>query len=189
MAFQGKKKTLHNGSYENSFWESYMVVDVLVHNPQKSNVYESEKKHVRRDSKMCCCCCWCRYCSGAPTIDERIHAPVLHDESQTAYCRYWGHASLPPIKESSVTPDSTLSSWFVNERWNFQLLLPPSATIHAISEVHNFSEYHNSVPIVQSYNGGVYDGLLAVVIMVFLKGKHVQAMRDAVGTNTIPKRT
>ena len=53
------------------------------------------KKHVRRDSKMCCCCC--RSCCGAPTTDERIHAPVLHDASQIAYCRYWGRASLPPI--------------------------------------------------------------------------------------------
>ena len=35
---------------------------------------------------------------GAPTTDERIHAPpVLHDASQIAYCRYWGRASLPPI--------------------------------------------------------------------------------------------
>ena len=62
-----------------------MVVDV-VQNPQKSNEYEYEKKHVRRDSKMCCCCC--RFCCGAPMTDERIHAPVLHDASQIAYCRY-----------------------------------------------------------------------------------------------------
>ena len=66
--------------------ESYMVVDV-VQNPHKSNVYEYDKKHIRRDSKMCCCCC-CRFCCGAPTTDERIHAPVLHDASQIAYCRY-----------------------------------------------------------------------------------------------------
>ena len=65
------------------FCESYMVVDV-VQNPQKSNVYEYEKKHVRRDSKMCCCCC-CRFCCGSPTTDERIHAPVLHDASQIDY--------------------------------------------------------------------------------------------------------
>ena len=37
--------------------------------------YDYEKKHVSRDSKMCCCCC--RFCCGAPTTDERIHAPVL----------------------------------------------------------------------------------------------------------------
>ena len=49
-----------------------------------------------RDSKMCYCCC--RFCCGAPTTDERIHAPVLHDASQIDYCRYWGRASLPPIK-------------------------------------------------------------------------------------------
>ena len=54
------------------------------------------KKHVRRDSKMCCCCC-CRFCCGAPTTDERILAPVLHDASQIDYCRYGGRASLPPI--------------------------------------------------------------------------------------------
>ena len=29
---------------------------------------------------MCCCCG--RFCCGAPTTDERIHAPVLHDASQ-----------------------------------------------------------------------------------------------------------
>ena len=78
-----------------------MVVDDVVQNPQKSNEYEYEKKHVRRESKMCCCCCCCccccRFCCGAPTTDERIHAPVLHDASQIAYCRYWGRASLPPI--------------------------------------------------------------------------------------------
>ena len=26
--------------------------------------------------------CCCRFCCGAPTTDERIHAPVLHDVSQ-----------------------------------------------------------------------------------------------------------
>ena len=28
---------------------------------------------------------------------RKIHAPVLHDASQIAYCRYLGRASLPPI--------------------------------------------------------------------------------------------
>ena len=28
---------------------------------------------------------------------KRIHAPVLHDALQIAYCRYCGRASLPPI--------------------------------------------------------------------------------------------
>ena len=67
--------------------------------------YDYEKKHVSRDSKMCCCCC--RFCCGAPTTDERIHAPVLHDASQIAYCRYRGRASLPPIT-------STLYSKYIN---------------------------------------------------------------------------
>ena len=49
--------------------------------------YDYEKKHVSRDSNMCCCCC-CRFCGGAPTTDEKIHAPVLHDASQIDYCRY-----------------------------------------------------------------------------------------------------
>ena len=63
-----------------------MVVDVVVQNPQKGNESEYEKKeHVRLDSKMCCCCC-CRFCCGAPTIDEIIYAPILHDASQIAYC-------------------------------------------------------------------------------------------------------
>ena len=48
--------------------------------------YEYEQKHVSRDSKMCCCCC--RFCCGAPTTDEKIHAPLLHDASQIDYCRY-----------------------------------------------------------------------------------------------------
>ena len=34
--------------------ESYMVVDVIVQNPQRSSGDKYEKKHVRRDSKMCC---------------------------------------------------------------------------------------------------------------------------------------
>ena len=49
--------------------------------------YDYEKKHVSRHSNICCCCC-CRFCCGAPTTDERIHAPVLHDASQIDYCRY-----------------------------------------------------------------------------------------------------
>ena len=61
------------------------------------------KKHVRRDPKMCCCCC--RFCCGAPTTDE-THAPVLHDASEIAYCRYWSRASLPPITSKSM-PAST----------------------------------------------------------------------------------
>ena len=36
-------------------------------------------------------------CCGAPTTDERVHAPVLYDASQIAYCRYRGRAPLPPI--------------------------------------------------------------------------------------------
>ena len=32
-----------------------------------------------------------------PYSIERTHAPVLHDASQLAYCRYWSSASLPPI--------------------------------------------------------------------------------------------
>ena len=48
--------------------------------------YDYETKHVSRDSKMCCCCC--RFCCGAPTTDERIHATVLHDASQINYRRY-----------------------------------------------------------------------------------------------------
>ena len=84
--------------------ESYMVMDVVVQNTQKSSGYDQgttvRKKHVSRDSKMCCCCC--RFCCGAPTADERTHAPVLHDASQIDYCRYWGRASLPPITSNTV---------------------------------------------------------------------------------------
>ena len=42
-------------------------------------VFCLKKKNVRRHSKMCCCCCCCCFCCGAPTTDERIHAPVFHD--------------------------------------------------------------------------------------------------------------
>ena len=70
--------------------ESYMVMDVVVQNPQKISGYDQgttmRKNHVSRDSKMCCCCC--RFCCGARTTDERIHAPVLYDASQIDYCRY-----------------------------------------------------------------------------------------------------
>ena len=55
--------------------------------------------NVRGESKMCWCSCsmCCRFCCGAPTTDERMHAPVLHDASQIDYCRYWGCGLLPPI--------------------------------------------------------------------------------------------
>ena len=38
-----------------------------------------------RDSKMCCCCC-CPFCYGAPTTDDRTHAPVsiMHRRLPTA---------------------------------------------------------------------------------------------------------
>ena len=76
--------------------------------PSKSNEYEYEKEHLlRRDSKMCCCCC--RFCCGAPTTDERIHAPVLHDASQITYCRYWGRASLPPNTSMGIVGLTRLS--------------------------------------------------------------------------------
>ena len=69
------------------------------------------KKHVCRDSKMCCCCCCCcRFCCGAPTTDERIHAPVLHGALQVAYCRYWGRASLPPITSTRYYVPGTYNS-------------------------------------------------------------------------------
>ena len=74
-----------------------MVVMFLYRTLRKVTSTNMRKKHVRRDSKMCCCCCCCRFCCGAPTTDEGIHPPVLHDASQIAYCRYWGRASLPPI--------------------------------------------------------------------------------------------
>ena len=65
-------------------------MDVVVQIPQKSSGYDQgtimTKKHVSRESKMCCCCC--RFCCGARTTDERIHAPVLHDASQIDYSRY-----------------------------------------------------------------------------------------------------
>ena len=68
--------------------ESYMVMDVVVQNPQKSSGYDQSTttRNVSLDVKMCCCCC--RFCCGAPTTDERIHAPVLHDASLIDYCRY-----------------------------------------------------------------------------------------------------
>ena len=65
-------------------------MDAVVQNPQKSSGYDQgttmRKKHVSRDSKMCCCC---RFCCGAPTTDERIHAPghrysMMHRRLTTA---------------------------------------------------------------------------------------------------------
>ena len=59
-----------------------MVVDDVVQNPQKSNEYEYEKKNMYVVTPRCAAVC------GAPTTDERTHAPVLHDASQIAYCTY-----------------------------------------------------------------------------------------------------
>ena len=42
--------------------------------------YDYEKNMWVVTPKMCCCCCR-RFCGGAPTTDERIHASVLHDAS------------------------------------------------------------------------------------------------------------
>ena len=68
----------------------YMVMDLVVQNPQERSGYDQgstmRKKHLSRDCKMCCCCC--RSCCVAPTTDERIHPPVLHDASQIDNCRY-----------------------------------------------------------------------------------------------------
>ena len=83
--------------------------------------YDYEKKHASRDSKMCCCC---RFCCGAPTTDERIHAPVLHDASQIDYCRYWSRASIPPITSITrgngflVKPCRRFSSQKPYYKWN-----------------------------------------------------------------------
>ena len=72
--------------YSNSFAKAiwwWMLYRTL----RKVTCTNMRKKHVRRDSKICCCCC-CRFWCGAPTTDERLHAPVLHDASQIDYCRY-----------------------------------------------------------------------------------------------------
>ena len=102
-----------------------MVVDV-VQNPQKSNVYEYDKKHVRRDSKMCCCCC-CHFCCGDPTTDERIHALVLHDASQIAYCRYWDRAPLPPITSTCLIISPRVSTQSTTNTAGI-IRVPPVAT-------------------------------------------------------------
>ena len=86
---------------------------LLYRTPEKFRVrprYDYEKKHKSRDSKMRCCCC--RFCCGAPTADERKHAPVLHDTSQIDYCRYRGRASLPPITSiSTAEAEHQPSTW------------------------------------------------------------------------------
>ena len=123
-----------------------MVVDVVVQNPQKSNEYEYEKKHVRRDSRMCCCCCCCRFCCGAPTTDERIHAPVLHDASQIAYCTYWGRASLPPITSiNTLTPNV-----YKNNRYLFIYGLVPGATAVRVEYAISYLRY-SGVPGIKLF--------------------------------------
>ena len=81
---------------------------LLYRTPRKVTNTNMRKKHVRRHSMMCCCCC--RFFCGAPTTDERMHAPVLYDASQIAYCSYWGRASLPPITSTLLQPQRF---WFV----------------------------------------------------------------------------
>ena len=84
---------------------------------------------------MCCCCC--RFSCGAPTTDERIHAPVLHDASQNAYCRYWGRASLPPITSKSMpaSTSGTKSPFCINtiQLFNFIILRPRPRTYASTS--------------------------------------------------------
>ena len=92
-------------------WKKYMK-DV-VQNRQKRSGYDQgttmrKKKHVSRDSKMCCCC---HFCCGAPTTDERIHAPVLYDASLIDCCRHWGRASLRPITSSIAGVDFFFNWW------------------------------------------------------------------------------
>ena len=65
-----------------------MVVDVVVQNPQKSNEYEYEKNMYVVTPRCAATAAAAVVCCGAPTTDERIHAPVLHDASQIPYCRY-----------------------------------------------------------------------------------------------------
>ena len=78
---------------------------MLLYRPlRKVTSTNTRKKHVRCDSNMCRCCC-CRFCCGAPTTDERIHAPVLHDASHIACCRYWGRASSPPTTSIGIDWD------------------------------------------------------------------------------------
>ena len=60
-----------------------MVVDVVVQKPQKSNVYEYEKKNMYVVTPRCAAAAAVVSAvhSGAPTTDEadeRIHAPALH---------------------------------------------------------------------------------------------------------------
>ena len=73
-----------------------MVVDVVVRIPQKSNVYEYEKNMYVVTPR---CDAAAAVVSAVmlrrmrkeythPYSIERVHAPVLHDASQIAYCRY-----------------------------------------------------------------------------------------------------
>ena len=109
-----------------------MVMDVDLQKPQKSSGYEQgttlRKKRASRDSKMCCCCC--RFCCGAPTTAERIHAPVLHDASQIDYCRYWGRASIPPIT-SNIMPKHNNPHPLQYARMQYQRTILISCLLHS----------------------------------------------------------
>ena len=64
-----------------------MVVDV-VQNPQKVTSTNMRKNISYVVTPRCAAAAVVSAVCGAPTTDERIHAPVLHDASQIAYCRY-----------------------------------------------------------------------------------------------------
>ena len=64
-----------------------MVVDV-VQNPQKVTSTNMRKNISHVVTPRCAAAAVVSAVCGAPTTDERIHAPVLHDASQIAYCRY-----------------------------------------------------------------------------------------------------
>ena len=64
------------------------MVDVVVQNPQKVTSTNMRKNISYVVTPRCAAAAVVSAVCGAPTTDERIHAPVLHDASQIAYCRY-----------------------------------------------------------------------------------------------------
>ena len=85
LVFQGKKRPLRNGSYENSFAKTIWWWMLLYRTLRKVTCTNMRRKmYVVTPT----CVAAAAVCCGAPTTDERIHAPVLHDASQIAYHRY-----------------------------------------------------------------------------------------------------
>ena len=115
LGFPRKKRSLHNGSYENSFakaiwwWMLYRILRKKTCTNMRRNMYVVTPRCAAAAAVVAAV--WLR----RPT-KEYTH-PYSHDASQIAYCRYWGRASLPPIISTGIgTHDN---EQVLGPNWNF----------------------------------------------------------------------